>query len=70
MPPSPELTRLTSELTECGHELAGEGLELVIGKCDEVDLVGDISQDLVNANGERSQLALSQVCSQKNKDKS
>lgn len=67
MPRWPELTRLTSELTERGHELAGEGLELVIGKRDEVDLVSDISQDLVNANRERSQLALSQVCSQRTK---
>lgn len=55
----------TSELTERGHELAGEGLELVVGQRDEVDLVGDIPQDLVDANGEGNQFALGQICSQR-----
>lgn len=59
--------RPTSELTERGHELAGEGLELVVGQCDEVNLVGDISQDLVDADGEGNQLALGQVCNQRTK---
>lgn len=54
-------------MTECGHELAGEGLELIVGQRDEVDLVGDIPQDLVDADGERNQLALSQICSQRTK---
>lgn len=55
------------ELTECGHELAGEGLELIVGQRDEVDLVSDIAQDLVDADGEGNQLALSQICSQRTK---
>ena len=44
-------SRPTSELTERGHELAGEGLELVVGQRDEVNPVSDISQDLVDADG-------------------
>ena len=44
----------TSELTERGHELAGEGLELVVGQRDEVNLVSDISQDLVRASAGKS----------------
>ena len=60
-------SRSTSELTERGHERAGEGLELVVGQRDEVNLVSDISQDLVDADGEGNQLALGQVCSQRTK---
>ena len=60
-------SRPTSELTERGHELAGEGLELVVGQRDEVNPVSDISQDLVDADGEGNQLALGQVCSQRTK---
>lgn len=58
-------SRPTSELTERGHELAGKGLELVVGQRDEVNLVSDISQDLVDADREGNQLALGQVCSQR-----
>lgn len=47
-----------SELTERGHELAGEGLEFIVGQSDELDLVRDIPQDLVDADGEGNELAL------------
>lgn len=42
----------TSELTECGHELAGECLELIVGQRDEMNLFCDVAQDLVDASGE------------------
>lgn len=50
--------------------MSGEGLEFIVGQRDEVDLVRDVPQDLVDADGERNKLAVGQVCSKKDKDRS
>lgn len=56
---------LTSQLAEGGDESAGEGLQLVVGQGDVVDPLGDTPHGLVDADGEGDQLAVGQICPQR-----
>lgn len=56
---------LTSQLAEGVDEAAGEGFELVVGQGDAVDPLGDAPHGFVDAHGESHQLAVGQICPQR-----
>lgn len=55
----------TSQLSEGGEELAGQGLDLVVSQRDDTDVFWHTAQDLEHAFWERDELAVWQICKEK-----
>lgn len=56
---------LTSQLAEGGDESAGDGLKLVVCQGDAVDPLSDGPHGFVDADREGHQLAVGQICPQR-----
>lgn len=60
---------LTSQLAEGGDKSAGDGLELIVGQGDAMDALGDAPHGFVDSNREGHQLAVGQICAQRDPGK-